>query len=110
VIAASVRRMTQTARCERLRSLCAELSLAADQGETARVSSLDHAVRSAVMAMLGEGAPTGEGAGEELAALTAALAALEASVGKMRALQGKVLRDDNARALYLTRSNGRRTS
>lgn len=107
MIGAAVVRMTQVARCERLRNLCDDLGQAIDRGDLASIASLDHAVRSAVMAMLGEGAPAGAAAEEELLALTRALASLQAGVSRMRALQGAALRKSSVRAVYLAKKAGR---
>jgi hypothetical protein len=94
--------MGRLGRCERLRGLCAELAEAVARGDLRRIGALDHLVRSAVMGMLGEGAPDGPAATEELSALSAALAALGDAVQALRREQGRALRQSGARARYLS--------
>ncbi len=99
--AVSVLKLNRAAQSDRLRQLCADLATAVEGVDLPRISSLDHAIRSTVMAMLGEGAPDGPAAAEEAAVLRTALEALGEAVRCLRVAQGQAQRKHGARALYL---------
>jgi hypothetical protein len=93
--------MSRAAKSDRLRQHCADLAAAVEAVDLARIASLDHAIRSTVMAMLGEGAPDGPAAAEEAAVLRIALEGLGEAVRCLRVAQGQAQRKHGARALYL---------
>jgi hypothetical protein len=100
-------RMTRVARSSELRRICAQLDLAVTQGDMARVGALEHAVRNAVMAMVGDGAPSGPEAAEELSALEAALGVLHGAVSRLQEVQRREMRKNGARKLYLAQAGQR---
>lgn len=97
----AIARMAQVARCAELRRLCGQLEEAVAAADFPRAASLDHSVRNAVMAMVGEGAPSGPDADNELSALESALASLRSAVSRIRAEKSRELRESGARKLYL---------
>lgn len=95
---AAILKLTRVAQSDRLAKLCDELGTAVDHGDLGRVTVLDHAIRSTVMAMLGEGAPRDA---EDVATLQTALTALNAAVGALRVAQRRGRRTGGVRAVYL---------
>lgn len=92
---AAVLKLTRVAQAEQVQGLCADLAEAVTARDIARIHGLDHALRSRIMAMLGEGAPRDA---QDIAVLADALASLKASVAILSAAQR---RGRGARAIYL---------
>lgn len=92
---ATVLKLTRVAQAEQVQGLCAELAEAVAARDIARIYGLDHALRSRIMAMLGEGAPRDA---QDIAVLTGALDSLKGSVAALRMAQR---RGRGVRALYL---------
>jgi hypothetical protein len=95
---AALRKLTQVAQAERLQRLSADLAQAVGLGDLGRIAALDHAIRSTVMAMMGEGAPRNAA---DVAALSSALDGLDGAVKALRAAQRRGRQDGGIRALYL---------
>lgn len=95
---AAVFKLTQAAQADRLQRLSADLAQAVGLGDLARIATLDHAIRSTVMAMLGEGAPRNAA---DVAALSGALDGLETAVRALRDTQRLGRRHRGIRAVYL---------
>lgn len=93
----AVQKLTRFAQTEKVRGLCGELAVAVAARDLGRVSRLDYALRSGIMAMLGEGAPRDA---DDVALLTSALATLNEAMAALRLAQR---RDRGARTLYLAR-------
>jgi hypothetical protein len=94
----AILKLTRAAQADRMLRLCSDLASAVAANDLPRISALDHALRSCVMAMLGEGAPKDDA---DMAALTLALSTLTAAVQGLRAAQRRGRHDGEIRALYL---------
>lgn len=84
----SVQQMTFTTMSLRLRQLTAELAAAAAEGDLARVSRADHALRSTVIGLVGGGSLLDVDAEERIAVLTEALQAVQNAVRVMSSRAG----------------------
>lgn len=92
-----VTKLTRFAQTEKVRGLCDALTAAVAARDLGQISRLDYALRSGVMAMLGEGAPRDA---EDLALLSDALKSLNNAVATLRNAQR---RGRGVRAAYLAR-------
>ena len=97
-----VRQMTYTAMIEQVGCLGEELLAAALAGDMKRVSRLDHALRSAVIALVA-GAPLTDDdtAAERLKATTEALATVKQTVAILARQAGKDTKQQQGNLLYL---------
>lgn len=96
-----VQHMTYSIMADQIRQLTAGLTDAVEAGDLAAVSRADHALRSAVIALVGGAALAEDGAQERLGLLVEALEAVRAMVQVLSAQSARQAGQGRANLVYL---------
>ncbi|SPF80067.1 hypothetical protein PRI8871_01869 [Pseudoprimorskyibacter insulae] len=98
--------MSEAAATERLERLCQELARAVDEGRLEDVSRLDHAIRNAVIALIGED-QFGDAPQDRVEALQRALVSVRNAAAVLQKTQEAVQKTQRKRGVYLAYSKGK---